>query len=60
MTEEEREQYDGQIGMTDDPEEAAREALRQHQQEMGIEFEDPDAPVTVDPNLANAPDQNYG
>ena len=31
--------------MKDDPAEEALEALRQHQEAMGMTFEDPDAPV---------------
>lgn len=57
MTDEEREEFDGQIGMTEDPEATAKEALRRFQQEQGIVFEDPDAPVTVQPG---AVDENYG
>jgi hypothetical protein len=57
MTDEDREQFDGQIGMTEDPEQTAKDALRKFQQEHGIEFEDPDAPVTPEPG---AMDENYG
>jgi hypothetical protein len=56
MSDEDREQFDGKIGMTEDPEEAAREALRQYQKEMGIVFENPDAPVSVEPG---AMDEKY-
>jgi hypothetical protein len=57
MTDEEREEFDGQIGMTEDPEAAALEALKRHQREMGITFENPDAPVSAEPG---AMDENYG
>ena len=57
LTDEEREQFDGQIGMTENPEAVAREALLRHQREMGITFENPDAPVTAEPG---AVDENYG
>jgi len=33
--------------MKDDPAEEALEALRQHQEAMGMTFEDPDAPVSA-------------
>jgi hypothetical protein len=57
MEDEEREKFDGDIGMTENPETAAREALQRHQREMGITFENPDAPVTPEPG---ATDENYG
>lgn len=57
MTDEDREKFDGDIGMTESPEAAARDALLRHQQDMGITFENPDAPVTAEPGTV---DENYG
>jgi hypothetical protein len=57
MKDEEREKFDGDIGMTESAEEIARQDLARFQQEMGITFENPDAPVTVEPGMQ---DENYG
>lgn len=40
-------QLDIAIGMVRDPADEAMTALRQHQRAAGIEFEDPDAPVSA-------------
>jgi hypothetical protein len=39
------EALDVELGMTEDPAAEAREALRAHQEAIGIVFADPDAPV---------------
>lgn len=57
MTDEERENFDGQIGMHSSTEDAARDALRQHQREHGITFENPDEPVAPTPGTR---DENFG
>lgn len=57
MTDEDREKFDGDIGMTESSEAAARDALLRHQKDMGITFENPDAPVTAEPGTV---DENYG
>lgn len=57
MTDEERDQFDGSIGMHASAEDKARDALRRHQLEQGIVFDDPDAPVTPQPGTR---DENFG
>lgn len=47
---EQLQELDYQIGMTEDPEQTALDELRRHQREMGIVFEDPDAPVAGKPD----------
>lgn len=49
MSEEERENFDGEIGMTENFEAIAREDLRRYQEQMGIHFDDPNAPVAAQP-----------
>lgn len=39
------ETLDVQLGMTEDPDSAAMADLRAYQEQMGMTFEDPDAPV---------------
>jgi hypothetical protein len=41
----ELEQLDMELGMTEDPAAEAKAALRAHQEALGLEFDDPDAPV---------------
>ncbi len=43
--ENELEELDMALGMITDPADVAKAALREYQQEMGMVFEDPDAPV---------------
>jgi predicted NUDIX family NTP pyrophosphohydrolase len=45
---EELEELDIRLGMVPDPEEEALAALRAHQEETGMKFENPDAPVGGD------------
>ena len=45
MNEDEIERFDIEIGMTEDPADDAKAALKAHQEEMGIVFENPDEPV---------------
>lgn len=47
----ELEELDIAIGMVADPEEEALDALRAHQEAMGMTFEDPAAPVAGDGKL---------
>jgi hypothetical protein len=55
---EELEQLDAAIGMVEDPEEEAKRALREHQEAMGMHFDNPNAPVEADPNtLGDFPDE---
>ncbi len=42
---EETEALDIRVGLAEDPEETAKEALREHQQRQGLQIEDPDKPV---------------
>ena len=49
-TDEELEALDISLGMVTNPEEEALDALRAHQEEAGMVFEDPDAPVTPSEN----------
>jgi hypothetical protein len=42
------EELDIAIGMISNPEEEALDALRAHQEAMGMKFENPDAPVIGD------------
>lgn len=56
-TDEQLEQLDAQIGMIDDPERMALEALQEHQEVMGMTFEDPDAPVA--PTPGHGPDEEF-
>lgn len=44
---EELEELDGQIGMTESPEQEALRALREHQEAAGMMFDNPDAPVAA-------------
>lgn len=44
----EEEQFQETIGMRHDPEQDAKEALAAYQEQMGMVFEDPDAPVPPD------------
>ena len=39
--------------MTEDPEEEAKAALRKYQEEQGMVFEDPDAPVAAMPGMTD-------
>lgn len=48
QTDEELEKLDIELGMTDSPEEQALRALRAHQEEAGMTFEDPDGYVPPD------------
>jgi hypothetical protein len=48
MSEEEAEQFECEIGMRPNPERDAREALRAYQEQQGIVFDNPDAPVAPD------------
>lgn len=41
------ERLDIAIGMAEDPAEEAVQALKAHQEAIGLRFEDPDAPVTA-------------
>ena len=41
----ELEQLDMELGMTEDPAAEAKAALRAHQEALGLDFDDPDAPV---------------
>ena len=41
------EELDIKLGMISDPEQEALAALRRHQEEMGMQFEDPAAPVAA-------------
>lgn len=43
------EELDIALGMIIDPADEAREALRRYQEEIGMVFEDPDAPVAASP-----------
>lgn len=52
------EELDIAIGMTEDPAAEAIAALRAHQEEMGMRFEDPDAPVAAMPG--HGPDEEFG
>lgn len=59
------EQLDIAIGMIDDPAEEAIRELREHQEAMGMTFEDPDAPVAAAGNGDGLPawmtrDQDLG
>jgi hypothetical protein len=55
------EQFDEEIGMVTDPAEWAREELRRHQEEAGMTFDDPDAPVAPDEKyLAQMEDREIG
>lgn len=47
-SEEELERLDIELGMVTNPEEEALAALRQYQEEKGMTFEDPEAPVGPD------------
>jgi hypothetical protein len=53
---EELERLDEQIGMKEDPEEIAKEALRAHQEAMGLTFNDEIVPPDEEANL----DIDYG
>lgn len=57
LKDEEREKFDGDIGMTISAEHTAREDLLLYQREAGITFEDPYAPVVLPPG---AQDEDYG
>jgi hypothetical protein len=48
--EEELEQLDIELGMVDSPEEIALAELKRYQEETGMTFEDPDAPVAPSGN----------
>lgn len=48
-SERELEELDISLGMRQDPAQDAIEALRAHQEAMGMRFEDPDAPVAAPP-----------
>ena len=41
----ELEELDMELGMTEDPAAEAKEALRAHQEALGLQFSNPDAPV---------------
>lgn len=47
-TEEALEQLDASLGMVSSPEEQALAALREHQEALGMTFENPQAPVPPD------------
>jgi hypothetical protein len=52
MDAEQQEDFDGQIGQRENPEDVAREALKAHQEAAGMTFADPDAPVVGQPGAA--------
>lgn len=56
-TDEDLEELDIQIGMIDDPQEIALTALRKHQEELGMTFEQPGAPVPAMPGYG--PDEEF-
>lgn len=45
MDDDQARKLDEDIGMVTSPEIIAKEALRRHQEQMGMQFENPDAPV---------------
>ena len=47
------EELDTSIGMIINPEDVARDALREYQESAGMVFEDPDAPVAPMPGTVN-------
>jgi hypothetical protein len=49
LDDEERERFEMEIGMAEDPAEAAIAELRAHQEAAGMHFDNPDAPVEADP-----------
>jgi hypothetical protein len=49
MKEEEHEQFDAEIGQTENPEDVARAELKRYQEVMGMTYENPDTPVAGQP-----------
>jgi hypothetical protein len=47
-SQEDVQRFDEEIGMTVNPDEVAKAALKAHQEAMGMTFENPDAPVPPD------------
>jgi hypothetical protein len=58
MDEDKAQEFEEEIGMQADPQKEAQEALRAHQEAMGIIIENPDAPVAPDAkSIAMAEDE---
>ncbi len=61
MSDDQLQEFEEEIGMRPDPEKEAKEALRAHQEAMGMRFENPDAPVAPDAkSMAQAADEELG
>jgi hypothetical protein len=49
LDDDEREKFEMEIGMAEDPADVAMAELKAHQEAAGMTFENPDAPVEADP-----------